>query len=291
MNVFFVLGCPRSGTTFLMDCLQALPYTECLSGISFPVPMAHFAAQKLPDEISHCLEYSLESSLNVYLDAVPNSRFRAFHRLLTGSISFIEAIELFQRKRQLQNLIYKEPFFSFAPEFVQRALPESKIVYLVRDGRDCANSLVKSYDVLTNEKLKSFRTSESPMGYIHQGVCVPWWVEVEQASHFLAASPYVRAIWMWKEMVKCCHRFFCQDDVVASGRVLQISYEDLARKPMIAGEKILRHLDIRISDRFIKRLQNASPKSIGKYKARDPLEVKLAEQVAYDELKLYNYLA
>ncbi|MEP0928077.1 sulfotransferase [Leptolyngbya sp. SLC-A1] len=273
-----------------MDCLQALPYTECLSGISFPVPMAHLAAQKLPEQINHCLEYSLESSLNVYLDAVPNSRFRAFHRLLTGSMSSNEAIELFRRKRQLQNLIYKEPFFSFAPKFIQQALPKSKIIYLVRDGRDCANSLVKSYDVLTDEKLKGFRTSESPFGYMYQGMCIPWWVEGDQASDFLEASPYVRAIWMWKEMVKCCDRFFCQDEVISNGRVLQISYEDLAREPITVGEKISKHLGVQTSDRFIKNLQKASPKSIGKYKTRDPLEVKSAEQVAYDELKFHNYL-
>lgn len=273
-----------------MNCLEALPYTECLSGISFPVPIAHLAAQQLPEQITHCLEYALESTLNVYLDSVSNSRFRALQSLISGSMGFKEVSTLFQRKRVLQNLIYKEPFFSFTPEFLCRALPSCKIIYLYRDGRDCANSLVKSYGVLTDEKLKILNTSESSLGYQHQDFWVPWWVESDQADNFIQSSSYVRSIWMWKEMVKRCERFFTQDDIATSDRVLKIKYEDLACEPLVFGEKIVTYIGTDFDNRLQKRFAKASVKAVGKYKKRDPLEIEMAEQVAHYELKFYGYL-
>ncbi|MBD2107745.1 sulfotransferase [Nodosilinea sp. FACHB-13] len=274
-----------------MNCLEALSYTECLSGISYPVPIAHLAAQQLPEQIHQCLEYSLESTLNVYLDSIPNSRFRAFGRLLTGSINLYEAKDLFQRKRQLKNFVYKEPFFSFAPDFVYRALPGCKIIYLYRDGRDCANSLVREYDVLTNDKLKTLRTSESTLGYRYGNFWVPWWVITDQANDFIQASPYVRAIWMWKEMVNRCESFFSQPDVAKSGRILKVKYEDLVHEPMVYGEKIVNYIDADFNSRIQKRFKQASVKAIGKYKKRDALDIKLAEQLAHRELSLYGYIA
>ncbi|MBW4462390.1 MAG: sulfotransferase [Nodosilinea sp. WJT8-NPBG4] len=291
MNSFFVIGCPRSGTTFLMECLAALPYTECVSGISFPVPMAHLAAQQLPEQTIHCLEYGLRSTLNVYLDAVPNSRFKAFHRLAAGFLGVSEAKKILQRRRQLQNLIYKEPFFSFSPSFLYRALPDCKIIYLYRDGRDCANSLVECYDVLTNAKLKTLDTSESVLGYQHKDFWIPWWVAADQADIFIEASPYVRSIWMWKEMVSCCESFFSQANVITSERILKIKYEDLAHEPIIFGEKIVNYIGADFDTRIQKRFRQASVKAIGKYKKRDALDIKLAEQVAHRELSLYGYIA
>lgn len=291
LTYYFVLGCPRSGTTFLMDCLEALPYTECVSGISFPVPMAHLAAQHLPEQTKHCLEYALRSTLNVYLASVPNSRYKAFHRLATGSLGFGEAKKIFQRQRQLQNLIYKEPFFSFSPDLLYRALPNCKIIYLYRDGRDCASSLVQKYDILTNEKLKTLDTSESVLGYKYKNLWLPWWVAADQANEFIEASSYVRSIWMWKEMVRCCESFFSQTNVIKSGQILKIKYEDLAREPMVFGKKIVDYIGADFDSRLQKRFRQASVKSIGKYKRCDSSDIKLAEQVAHRELSLYGYIA
>ncbi len=273
-----------------MHCLNSLPYTECLSGISFPVPIAHLAAQQLPDQINCCLEYALASTLSVYLSSIPNSRIRAIHNLISGSIGFKEAKELFQRRRQLQRLIYKEPFFSFAPDFLYRALPNCKIIYLYRDGRDCANSLVKKYDVLTNKSLRTLYTSESSLGYQYQDFWIPWWVSVNKASDFIEASPYIRSIWMWKEMVHHCESFFSQDSVLLSGRILKIKYEDLVHEPIVFGEKIVRYIGANFDQRLQKRFRQASVKSIGKYKNRDAEEIKAAEKIAYHELHLYNYV-
>jgi hypothetical protein len=283
-----VLGCPRSGTTFLMRCLDALPYTECLSGICFPVPIAHLAAQNLPEEIKDCLDYALESTFQVYLDGYTGSRFGAVHHFLDGSMSLRELKEFFYREYKLQRFIYKEPFFSFAPEYIYRSLPNCRIIYIYRDGRDCANSLVQSYGALTDKRLGSLKSSAASMGYRHNELYVPWWVEPDQADAFIASKPFVRAIWMWKEMVRRCDSFFSKSDVLLSGRVLQIKYEDLAYDPITIGGKIASHLGLDLNPRFSKRLQQVSTRSIGKYKRRDTDELKAAENIAYAELKHYG---
>ena len=57
------------------------------------------------------------------------------------------------------------------------ALPDAPIVHIVRDGRDCANSLVESYDVLSDEKLTHLKGSEMRLGRPYDERFVPWWVE------------------------------------------------------------------------------------------------------------------
>ncbi|MGG6242669.1 sulfotransferase [Nodosilinea sp. AN01ver1] len=286
-----VLGCPRSGTTFLMSCLNVLPYTECLSGISFPVPVIHLiATQEFTNISQKCMDYALESTLNVYLDAYSGSRAKAIQHFLSGSLTFKELKEIFQRNHQIKRLVYKEPFFSFTPEFVYRALPECKIIYLIRDGRDCANSLVETYGSLTDEKLSSHRTSESPLGYFCKNQYIPWWVESSEADEFIQASEYVRSIWMWKEMVKRCDDFFSKRDVTLGSRVLQIKYEELVTQPIVIGQKITNFLDVDFDKRFIKRLRKASSSSIGKHKSRDQSELHSAEKLAHSELKMYGYI-
>ena len=102
----------------------------------------------------------------------------------------------------MTRIVYKEPFFAFAPEYAYEALPSGRIVYIVRDGRDVADSLVRSYDVLTDEKLAGLGTTEAPLGRRHGRLYVPWWVEEGREGEFAVATPYVRAIWMWSAMVE-----------------------------------------------------------------------------------------
>jgi hypothetical protein len=97
--------------------------------------------------------------------------------------------------------VYKEPFLSLAPEFVFDALPDAKVIYIYRDGRDVANSLVESYDVLTDQELTHLRSTEMRLGRSYDERYVPWWVAEGRDDQFIESSPYVRASWMWAYMV------------------------------------------------------------------------------------------
>lgn len=286
-----VLGCPRSGTTFLMTALNALANSECVSGLLIPVSIPHLVNYSLPADVYNALTFEVEASLQSYLDSgIPYSRLAALRKWLKGYIGHQELVQTVRRKRVIERLIYKEPFLSFAPEFIYRVLPNCRILHLYRDGRDSADSLVRTYDVLTDEKLKTLNTSEVPIGRPYNERYVPWWVEEGKEVQFLASTPYVRAIWMWKEMVGRCHNFFTQPDVVATGRVLCVKYEEFVSDSLLYGGMIADHFGGKMNLHLRKQLQKAHTLSIGIHKKRHPKEIEAAEKVAQTELHLYGYL-
>ena len=285
-----ILGCPRSGTTFLFDALQALPYSEASSGHLFPLSLAHIVNQPISPEIYQCLLRSFQFSINDFLEAIGNSRVRSLHKWLTGSMTTPALWQRLQRTRQIERFVYKEPFLSFAPEFVYEALPAGRIVHIYRDGRDCADSLMRKYKVLSDQKLTSLHTAEMPLGRKYDHRYVPWWVETGSEQAFLDQTPFVRSIWMWREMVRRCHEVFSQPEVVASNRVLLVKYEDLVTDPMKYGEVVVNHFGCTMNDQLRKKFQGARRSSIGVYRRRDAAEIAAAEQIAGAELALYGYL-
>jgi hypothetical protein len=289
-NYNIILGCPRSGTTFLLAALEAFPQSEALSGDHLPVTIPHIVNNGISEEVTRALEFGFEHSLLNYLDRVTNSKFHLLHKRYKASITTSELIAGLQGKRLVKSILYKEPFLAFAPEFSYNSLPGCKIVHIIRDGRDCANSMVKSYDTLTNERLKDLRTAEVPIGRKFKDIYIPWWIAEGKDQEFYISSAYVRSIWMWKEMVRRCYDFFEKKEVKESGRVMVLRYEDLMTDPLHWGGKVIEHFGGTMTAQLKNKFLHANLESFGKYKRRDKDEIKKAEEIAGEELKLYNYL-
>lgn len=285
-----VLGCPRSGTTFLMNCLNAFLDSECVSGHLLPILLPHLVNHSLSPEVNEALSRSIEFSFKDYLESIHAAKVPIIYKWFAGYISLSELIKGLQGKRTIERLIYKEPFLSFAPDFVYYALPNCKIIHIYRDGRDVADSLDRTYQVLTDEKLTDLLTAEMPLGRQYDHRFVPWWVEQGREEEFLTYTPYLRAIWMWKEMVRRCHDFFSRPEIVANGRVLLLKYENLVNDPLNYGESVVEHFGGKMNKKLQRQFKQASTRSSGIHQRRDSKEIEIAEKIAKTELEMYGYL-
>lgn len=273
-----------------MHVLSALPKFETIAGLIFPLQIAHIVNERLPEHILNALSFSLEFSLEAYFKRAVEKRSLAIYKWLRGDLSSWEMVKGVLRKRQVDGIIYKEPFLAFAPKFVYDALPKCRILYCYRDGRDCADSLLRTYDVLNDTKLTSLRSAEAPMGRKHGKLFIPWWVSEGEEDSFLSCSPFARSVWMWKEMVRRCHSFFSNADVVKSGRVYELKYEDFVRRPRYHGKQIAEHLGGELNRKMVRRLEQAHTRSVGNYKRRDVRQIEEATDIARAELELCGYL-
>ena len=285
-----VFGAPRSGTTFLMGVVDGLPEVEGVTGNLFPIALAHLAAKTDDGEMRALLGRSLRGALRDYADsAVYRSRPGALRKWWAASRRPRDLPAAVRGSRTERLLAYKEPFLAFSPQLAFDALPGSRLIYLVRDGRDVADSLVRKYDVLSDAKLASLETNEAPIGRLRGDICVPWWVTADEEDGFAAADQYVRAIWLWREMNARCQELLARDDVRESGRVLTLRYEELMADPVEQGRVVAEHLGVRLSRRARLSLEQAHQRSLGIHRQRDAASIRLAEEVAAGQLRQLGY--
>jgi hypothetical protein len=286
----FVLGCPRSGTTFLLEALEPLEQTEVIAGRIFPPHLAHLVAVLPAGPERTLVETSFLWSLDDFRAYAARSRSWALAESTRGNLSAGELLAAIRRRRTVGALVFKEPFLAFAPDLCYDAVPESRVVIIHRDGRDCADSLQRKYGVLTDERLQTIDSVESPIGRPFGSVIIPWWVEEGQEERFAACSPYLRSVWMWREMVDRCEAFAARPDVAASGRVLTVRYDALMRDPLEVGRAVVEHVGHRLSKRIERRLRRAHTKSIGIHANRGQSEIDQATQLARPQLERLGYL-
>lgn len=270
VKLIFVMGCPRSGTTFLLRCLSKLPNSRAHAGILIPDRLCHVVGAAADDGFVEDLLYAFRAVLwKAFVSRITSRKYHLLNSLRnpSGALSDLRILsgagEL-ELERYL--MVYKEPFMSFAAAQLAAHFSKARFVHLIRDGRDCADSLGRTYGaVLSDETLRVDRTywrevgSEIGTARVHDGWVVPWWVAVGQEEEFLSMTQGQRCLWMWKEAVVRGRRA----REVAGARYLEMRYEHLCRDPAAAEDAILGFLDLEDGKRFSKEIRKARTDSIG----------------------------
>lgn len=160
-RLVFVVGSPRSGTTFLAGAVGGLPGFVDLGEVA-PLKAAIPRLYRSTDAAEQ---------VRRILDRV--------RRL--GLVTGLRAVE-------------QTPEVAFVLPAALEAYPEARVLHIVRDGRDAVCSLLER-GWLAEERAGR---DDARLPY---GARARFWVEPEQAEEFERASEATRAAWAWRRYV------------------------------------------------------------------------------------------
>jgi Sulfotransferase family len=229
----FLIGSPRSGTTFLGSCLSSL-----LEVSYHHEPIATKAAARYVYEN----EWSFRQAKVFY-----GSIYRWLLRIHgEGHLRFVE----------------KTPRNCLVIPFLHQAFPNAQFIYLVRDGRDAA--LSHSQKPWLQAAMATSGKRE-PGGYLY-GPYARFWVEPERRSEFEATSDLHRCIWNWRVFNQCA---IATTRALPAQSLFKVTYESLVKAPEQVGQDILSFLGIENEQSrtlFIQALKQAHPDSVGAWR-------------------------
>ena len=162
-RLVFVVGSPRSGTTFLAGAIGSLPGFVDLGEVA-----------------------PLKAAVPELAALHPSEAARRLRRILgvARRMGLVGAVRAVEQTPELAHLVGVIPL----------AYPDAQIVHIVRDGRDVVCSL------LEKPWLRREETSSDDAGLAY-GSYARFWVEPERRGEFEAASDARRAAWVWRRYV------------------------------------------------------------------------------------------
>jgi hypothetical protein len=160
----FVLGSPRSGTTFLAGAIGELPGFIDLTEVA-----------------------ALKAAIPELVRLEGTEASRRLRRLLTVTRTLALVRDL--------RAVEQTPETAFLLPAVERAFPEALLVHVVRDGRDVVCSL------LERGWLGEERAGGADDAFQPYGAGSRFWVEPGREAEFAAASEARRAAWAWRRYV------------------------------------------------------------------------------------------
>jgi sulfotransferase family protein len=253
----FLIGAPRSGTTFLGECLSALPE------ISY-----HFEPMATKAGARYVIEglWTLPKAKRFY-----SSVYRWLMRLhMDGDLRFAE----------------KTPRNCFVVPFLMQAFPDAQFIHILRDGRDCALSLSKKPWL---QAASAHSGKREPGGYLY-GPYPRFWVEKDRENEFRSTSDIHRCIWSWRQHTEAA----LQNTARMNPQQLhELRYESLVASPRHEARRIADFLRIDSESsrqRFYDAANNAHPSSVGGWRRQlDNHQINQVDQEAGTLLSRLGY--
>jgi hypothetical protein len=229
----FIIGAPRSGTTFLGNSLGRLP------GISY---------HSEPRLTKAAAQY-------VYNGSWSTPRGGAVFRLSYGAL-LLATLDGGYRFAE------KNPENSFLVPFLAAEFPDAQFVHIVRDGRDATVSHAEQ-PWLAAASAASGRRGRS--GQMH-GPGARWWVEPERRAEFPLVTDVVRSAWAWRRFTEAA-----LDGVagLAAERAAEVRYEAMVSNPDATADMLADFLGLPPADRsgLHASLARARTDSVGRWRA------------------------
>ena len=167
-RLVFVVGSPRSGTTFLGESLGEQPGFVDLSEVT-----------------------PLKAALPALVGKPQDEAARRIRQILER----VRRLALARRVRAVE----QTPEMSFFLAAALDAYPQARAVHIVRDGRDVAASLIEQGWLNDGRP----GADDAGLGY---GTHARFWVEPERVAEFAGASEATRAAWAWRRYVTAASR-------------------------------------------------------------------------------------
>jgi hypothetical protein len=254
----FLVGAPRSGTTFLGDCIGRLP----------DVSYHHEpAATKLAGRYVYDGSWS-ERRARVFFRTVYTWLLRY---QLEGDLRFCE----------------KTPTNAFLLPFLGRSFPGARFVHIIRDGRDAAVSHLQKTWLRADAALSGQR---EPGGYLH-GPWAPWWVASEDRTAYETGPDELRVSMAWRRYVEAAQ---ADGPSLGPDRYREVRYEELMADPAAVGVQLLDFLlvdDAASRQAFLAALTRADASSVGSWRTSlTPQQLAVIEADSGPLLRRLGYL-
>ena len=199
----FVVGSPRSGTSFTAHTLGSVPGFADLGELR---PLKRVIPVLAGDE--------------------PQAAARTIRSIMSRA----------QRWGQLAGwrVIEQTPESTYLIPAIAMAYPGARFVHMVRDGRDVASSLVGL------GWLRSVAAPETDeVGHVF-GAADRFWVEPERRGEFARVSEATRAAWVWRRYESTARLLLGR---LPAGCTLEVRYERLVAEPAAVAAQLAAFLD------------------------------------------------
>jgi hypothetical protein len=224
----FVVGCPRSGTTFTAGAIGSVPgYFDLgeVNRLKAAVPDLHGACRA-------GLEAEVTAELGRVLRRAQRVAFAAGRRGVEQT---------------------PEATFLIGP--LSKAFPAAQFVHLVRDGRDVVASLVE------RGWLAPDRGGVDDAG-LPVGRYARFWVEPDRAREFEESSEVRRCAWAWRRYESTAASELARLD---PARVVHVRYEELAAAPADVAARVGDTLGGAPTAAFVQAFSGMHAASVGRH--------------------------
>lgn len=229
----FIIGSPRSGTTFLGSCIAELPEISYHHEPVATKAAAHF----------------------IYRNQWESNTSEWFYRTVyTWLMRLHFDVDL--------RFAEKTPHNSFLLPFLLQTFPDAQCIHLIRDGRDVALSYSKKPWL---QAAQADSGKYEPGGYPY-GPYPRFWVEPERFEEFRTTSDIHRCIWAWRRFNE---NALAAAPEMPKQQYYQLRYENLVFSPTEEAERLLSFLSISKTEScriFQEAVCKVKTNSIGQWK-------------------------